>query len=135
MPAVEAGPGHRVLPADAGVGNNARLMRQVDALHLAYPFAGARMLRDLLRRAGHTIDRRHVATLMRRMGIEALYRKPHTSHHPHSLSLSPAPSGGHAPESCVGTLPTFRCRAALAMCVPCWTRRVVGCWRGGGPTR
>ncbi|MEO7861835.1 MAG: hypothetical protein ABIU05_15655 [Nitrospirales bacterium] len=47
LPAAEAGPGHRVLPADAGVGNNARLMRQVDALHLAYPFAGARMLRAL----------------------------------------------------------------------------------------
>ena len=55
------------------------LMRQIDELHLAYPFAGARMLRDLLRRAGHTIGRRHVATLMRRMGIEAVYRKPHTS--------------------------------------------------------
>ena len=55
------------------------LMRQIDALHLAYPFAGARMLRDLLRKAGHTIGRRHVATLMRRMGIEALYRKSHTS--------------------------------------------------------
>lgn len=55
------------------------LMRQIDELHLAYPFAGARMLRDLLRRAGHTIGRRHVATLMRRMGIEAVYCTPRTS--------------------------------------------------------
>jgi putative transposase len=55
------------------------LMRQIDALHLAYPFAGARMLRDLLRRAGHTIGRRHVARLMRRMGIEAVYCTPRTS--------------------------------------------------------
>ena len=55
------------------------LMRRIDALHLDYPFAGARMLRDLLRRESHTIGRRHVATLMRRMGIEAVYRKPHTS--------------------------------------------------------
>ena len=55
------------------------LMRRIDALHLAHPFAGARMLRDLLRQEGHAIGRRHVATLVRRMGIEALYRKPSLS--------------------------------------------------------
>ena len=55
------------------------LMRRIDALHLAHPFAGARMLRDLLRQEGHAIGRRQVATLMRRMGIEALYRKPSLS--------------------------------------------------------
>ena len=55
------------------------LMRRIDELHLQYPFAGARMLRDLLRQEGHAIGRRHVATLMRRMGLEALYRKPHLS--------------------------------------------------------
>ena len=54
-------------------------MRRIDELHLQYPFAGARMLRDLLRHEGHAIGRRQVATLMRRMGIEALYRKPHLS--------------------------------------------------------
>lgn len=56
------------------------LMRRIDALHLEYPFAGARMLRDLLRNNdGYVSGRRHVATLMRRMGITAVYRKPHTS--------------------------------------------------------
>ncbi|TKB72226.1 MAG: transposase [Nitrospira sp.] len=55
------------------------LMRRIDELHLTYPFAGARMLRDLLRRDGHAIGRRHVATLMRRMGLAAVYRKPHLS--------------------------------------------------------
>ena len=55
------------------------LMRRIDELHLHYPFAGARMLRDLLRQEGHAIGRRQVATLMRRMGIEALYRKPSLS--------------------------------------------------------
>ena len=45
-----------------------------------HPFAGARLLRDLLRQEGQVIGRRHVATLMRRMRIEALYRKPHLSH-------------------------------------------------------
>jgi len=55
------------------------LMRRIDELHLHYPFAGARMLRDLLRRDGHAIGRRRVATLMRRMGLEAVYRKPRLS--------------------------------------------------------
>lgn len=55
------------------------LRRRIDELHLAYPFVGARMLRDFLRRDGHAIGRRHVAPLMRRMGIEAIYRKPRTS--------------------------------------------------------
>ena len=55
------------------------LMRRIDALHLAHPFAGARMLRDLLRQEGHAIGRRPVAILMRRRGIEALYRKPSLS--------------------------------------------------------
>jgi putative transposase len=55
------------------------LMRRIDELHLRYPFAGARMLRELLRQEGQAIGRRHVATLMRRMGLEALYRKPHLS--------------------------------------------------------
>jgi len=55
------------------------VMRRIDELHLQYPFAGARMLRDLLRQEGRAIGRHQVATLMRRMGIEALYRKPHLS--------------------------------------------------------
>jgi len=55
------------------------LMRRIDELHLEHPFAGARMLRDLLRQEGYTVGRKHVATLMRTMGIEALYRKANTS--------------------------------------------------------
>ena len=55
------------------------LMRQVDELHLNYPFAGSRMLRDLLSHQGLEVGRRHLRTLMRRMGIEAIYRKPNTS--------------------------------------------------------
>lgn len=54
-------------------------MRRLDELHLDYPFAGARMLRALLRRQGVLAGRRHVATLMKRMGIEAIYRRPNTS--------------------------------------------------------
>ncbi len=55
------------------------IMRRIDELHLEHPFAGSRMLRDLLRREGLTIGRLAVATLMRRMSIEALYRRPNTS--------------------------------------------------------
>jgi putative transposase len=55
------------------------IMRRIDALHMDYPFAGSRMLRDLLRGEGVEIGRELVATMMRRMGIEAIYRKPHTS--------------------------------------------------------
>jgi putative transposase len=55
------------------------LMRRMDELHLDYPFAGSRMLRDLLRNEGRPIGRKRVRRLMRQMGIEALYRKPNTS--------------------------------------------------------
>jgi putative transposase len=55
------------------------VMHRIDALHLEHPFAGSRMLRDLLRAEGVVIGRLAVATLMRRMGIEALYRRPNTS--------------------------------------------------------
>lgn len=55
------------------------LMRRLDALHLEFPFYGSRKLTRELQREGHPVGRRHVVTLMRRMGIEALYRKPKTS--------------------------------------------------------
>jgi len=56
-----------------------RLMRRLDELHLELPFYGSRKLADALQREGHAVGRRHVATLMRRMGIEAQYRRPRTS--------------------------------------------------------
>jgi putative transposase len=56
-----------------------KLMNRIDRLHLECPFAGARMLRDLLNAEGFKVGRKHVASLMRKMGIEALYRKPKTT--------------------------------------------------------
>src|SRR5215207_8018072 len=53
--------------------------RSLDRLHLEFPFAGSRMLRGLLVAEGCKIGRRHVKTLMQRMGIEALYRRPRTT--------------------------------------------------------
>ena len=56
------------------------LMAAMDRLHLDYPFMGSRALRDILRRTGFPgVGRRHIATLMKKMGIEAIYRKPNTS--------------------------------------------------------
>jgi putative transposase len=55
------------------------LMRRLDELHLEHPFLGARRLARMLQREGFAVGRRHVGTLMHLMGIEAIYRKPHTS--------------------------------------------------------
>lgn len=55
------------------------IMRRIDELHLDYPFAGSRMLRDMLGREGVQVGRQRVATMMKRMGIEAIYRRPNTS--------------------------------------------------------
>jgi putative transposase len=55
------------------------LMRRIDELHLDHPFAGSRMLQGLLKAEGHEVGRRHVSTLMKKMAIEALYRRPKTS--------------------------------------------------------
>ena len=55
------------------------IMRRIDELHMDYPFAGSRMLGALLGREGIRIGRLHVATLMKKMGIAAIYRRPNTS--------------------------------------------------------
>jgi len=55
------------------------LMRRIDELHLNYPFAGSGMLRGLLAQQNLEVGRRHIKTLMRKMAIEAIYRKPNTS--------------------------------------------------------
>ena len=55
-----------VLAADLAV------MNRIDKLHLEYPFAGSRMMRDFLVREAFDVGRLHVATLMKRMGIAAI---------------------------------------------------------------
>ncbi|MDM7994672.1 MAG: IS3 family transposase [Acidobacteriota bacterium] len=55
------------------------LMKRIDELHLQWPFAGSRMMRDFLKQEGFKIGRRHVRTLMRKMGLDVLYQKPNTS--------------------------------------------------------
>jgi len=55
------------------------LMRLIDEIHMKYPFFGSRKIRNELRDRGHDVGRGHVSTLMRKMGIQALYRKPRLS--------------------------------------------------------
>ena len=66
-----------------------RLMRRLDELHLKWPFYGARKLTRELQKEGHAVGRRHVTTLMRRMGMETLYRKPRTSIPAREASIRP----------------------------------------------
>jgi putative transposase len=56
-----------------------KLMRRIDELHMSYPFAGARMMKGLLKQEGFEIGRKHTTTLMKKVGVEALYRRPNTS--------------------------------------------------------
>jgi putative transposase len=65
------------------------IMQRLDRLHLEFPFAGSRMLRGLLAAEGCKIGRRHVKTLMRKMGIEALYRRPRTTKPEPGLKIYP----------------------------------------------
>jgi len=81
------------------------MMRRIDELHLALPLAGVRMLRDLLRTEGFVVGRKHMTTLMRRMGITALYRKPNTSRRAPGSDNPPVPAahaGNHALEPRLG---------------------------------
>jgi len=55
------------------------LMRLIDEIHMKYPFMGSRSIRDQLQDMGHQVGRQHVSTLMRKMGIAAMYRKPRLS--------------------------------------------------------
>lgn len=91
------------LPRPVSPGDLA-LMRRIDELHLDYPFAGARMLRDLLGREGFAVGRLHISSLMKRMGIEAIYRRPNTSKPApgQGLSLPAAQAGSDPAQSGLG---------------------------------
>jgi putative transposase len=56
-----------------------KLMRFIDEIHLKHPYMGSRSIRDQLQDMGHQVGRQHVSTLMRKMGISAMYRKPRLS--------------------------------------------------------
>src|SRR5665811_1747609 len=108
------------------------VMRRMDELHLELPFAGSRMLRDLLNAEGVVIGRRHVATLMKRMGIEALYRKPNTSKpasghkiYPYLLRNLPVTRPNQVWAMDITYIPMARGLVFLAAVVDWFSRRVL----------
>ena len=111
------------------------LMHRIDRLHLDYPFAGSRMLQGLLNADGHSVGRRHVATLMRKMGIEALYRRPNTSKpapghkvYPYLLRNLPVTRSNQAWAMDITYIPMARGFVYLAAVVDWFSRRVLA-WR------
>jgi len=112
-----------------------KLMRRIDELHLELPFAGACMLRDLLRAEGFTVGRKHMTTLMRRMGITALYRKPNTSRRapghtiwPYLLRTLAITRSNHVWAMDISYIPMARGFVYLAAVIDWHSRRVLA-WR------
>ena len=111
------------------------LMRRIDELHLELPFAGSRMLRGLLAAEGRKTGRRHVKTLMRRMGIEALYRRPRTTKpepghkiHPYLLRGMTITRPNHVWAMDITYIPMAHGFVYLAVVLDWATRRVLS-WR------
>ena len=118
-------------PSDADL----KLMRRNDELHLKLPFAGARMLRDLLRGEGFAVGRKHLTTLMRRLGLTVLYRKPnlskralgHTSW-PYLLRTLLITRSNHVWAMDIGYIPMAQGFVYLAAVIDWHSRRVLT-WR------
>jgi len=112
-----------------------RLMRRIDELHLELPFAGTRMLRDLLRAEGFAVGRKHMTTLMRSMDITALYRKPNTSRrapgqtiYPYLLRTLAILRSNHVWAMDISYIPMARGFVYLAAVID-WHSRKVLAWR------
>src|SRR3954470_14682952 len=110
-------------------------MRRMDEVHLDFPFAGSRMLRDLLTAEGFRTGRRHVATLMKRMGIQAVYRKPNTSKpapghkiYPYLLRDLPVTRPNQVWAMDITYIPMARGFVYLAAVIDGFSRRVLA-WR------
>jgi putative transposase len=119
-------------PVSAG---DLSVMRRIDKLHLEFPFAGSRMLQGFLIREGYRIGRRHVATLMKRMGIEALYRRPNTSKpapghtiFPYLLRKLPVTRPNQVWATDITYIPMARGFVYLAAVVDWFSRKVLA-WR------
>jgi putative transposase len=122
------------LPRPASAADLA-LMRRMDELHLEFPFAGSRMLRDLLTAEGFQVGRRHVATLMKRMRIQAVYRKPNTSKpapghkiYPYLLRNLPVTRPNQVWAMDITYVPMARGFVYLAAVIDWFSRRVLS-WR------
>ena len=112
-----------------------RIRSGIDELHLNYPFAGSRMLQGLLKAEGLQAGRLHVATLMRTMGIEAIYRRPNTSKpapghkiYPYLLRKMPVIRPNHVWAMDITYIPMARGFVYLCAVVDWFSRRVLS-WR------
>ena len=112
------------------------IMRRMDELHLEFPFAGSRMLRDLLRQEGIEIGRGHVATLMKKMAIEAIYRRPNTSKpapghkiYPYLLRKLPVVRPNQVWATDISYVPMAKGFVYLVAIVDWFSRKVLA-WRG-----
>lgn len=110
-------------------------MRRIDELHLEFPFPGSRMLKGLLRQENLVVGRQHVATLMKRMGIEALYRKPRTSKpapghkiYPYLLRKLAVTRPSQVSAMDITYIPMRRGFVHLVAVVDCFSRKVLA-WR------
>ena len=111
------------------------IMRRIDELHLDYPFAGSRMLRDLLGAEGIRVGRLHVATLMKKMAITAIYRRPNTSKpaaghkiYPYLLRRLPIVRANQVWATDITYIPMARGFVYLIAIVDWFSRRVLS-WR------
>ena len=111
------------------------LMRWIDELHLDHPFAGSRMLQGILKAEGHEVGRLHLSTLMKKMGIEALYRRPKTSKpapghkvYPYLLRNLPVTRPNQVWAMDITYVPMARGFVYLAAAIDWFSRRVLA-WR------
>ena len=115
------------------------VMRRIDELHLEVPFAGSRMLRDLLTAEGMGIGREHVRTLMRRMGVSAIYQRPttttrHRAHpvFPYLLRTLTITRPNHVWAADITYIPMARGFVYLVVVMD-WASRKVLTWRARHP--
>jgi putative transposase len=116
-----------------------KLMHRIDKLRMKFPFAGSRMLRGLLVQEGFKLGRQNVATLMKHMGIKALYRKPNTSKpapghkiYPYLLRKLPITRSNHVWSMDITYIPW---RAGSSTWSQCWTGSHGVSWHGGCRSR
>jgi putative transposase len=111
------------------------LMRLIDEIHLKYPFMGCRGIRHQLQDMGHKVGRQHIGTLMRKMDIAALYRrpnlsKPHPQHkiYPYRLRGMEITRANHVWAADITYLPMARGFCYLVAIMD-WASRKVLAWR------
>lgn len=123
---------YEAVPISAG---DLELMRLIDEIHLNYPFMGSRSIRDQLQDKGHQVGRGHVSTLMKKMGIAALYRKPrlskpHPEHkvYPYLLKGLEISKANHVWSADITYIPMARGFCYLVAIMD-WASRKVLAWR------